>query len=315
MDIAFNRNNPIPIGIQVKEHIKMLIYSGDYKSGDKLPSINELALSLGVNKNTIAAVFKELQKEGYVESYRGKGVFVKGKKINKLIDCELLYKVDMVIREAKKKGIGVSELINLISSNFDRTYLPKKIKVLFLMGISQQLVDINIEKLRESIPAVEFEGLLLSKKLSEEKLADSVGTADVVLVPSILYDFIKGHIPEGKLIIKTRANFKMLDGLKKHVEKKKIKVAVIGENSSGAQALAGMFVSAGLFKPKLVLSLDNLEKCRKDLKDIDSLVVCLSAKEEVEKLKMKDKSIYYFSDYVDDGSLREIKLRLREFGI
>ncbi len=97
------------------------------------------------------------------------------------------------------------------------------------------------------------------------------------------------------------------------MEKKKTRVAVIGENASIAQTLAGMFISLGFLKPKLVLSLDNLEKCKKGLKDIDSLVVCLSAKEDVESLKIKNKEIYYFYDYIDEDSIREIKSFVKEY--
>jgi GntR family transcriptional regulator len=310
MDISYNKNSPIPIGVQVKEQIKLLIYSGTYKIGDKLPSINELSASIGVNRNTIVAVLKDLGKEGYVESHKGKGIFVKSKKTNKFLDKELIDKIDQVICEARKKGMGLNELINIISSKYDHINMlniQKKATALFIMGISQKVVDVNVDKLKENIHGVKFEGLLLNKKVNEEKFCQAVESADLVIVPSVYYDFIKDHVPEGKALIKAEANLKVLDGLKKMVAKKKHKVAVIGANSAGAQSLAGIFASAGLFKPKLVLSLDNLGKCKKELRDIDSLVVCISAKEEVDKLKFKDKNIYYFSDYLDDKSLGNIK--------
>lgn len=310
MNISYNKKSPIPIGVQVKEQIKILIHNGTYKTGDKLPSINELSTSVGVNRNTIVAVLKDLAKEGYVESHKGKGVFVKSKKTGKLLDRELLDKIDGVICHARKRGIGLNEFINIISSKYDHVDLPsvrKKATALFIMGIGQKVIDANVEKLKENIHGVRFEGLLLSKKLNEEKFSLAVNSADLVIIPSVYCDFIKDRIPEGKALIKTEANLKVLDGLKKAMAKKKHKVAVIGGNSAGAQSLAGIFTSEGLFKPRLVLSLDNLGKCKKELRDIDSLVVCISAKEEVDKLKLKDKNVYYFSDFVDDKSLDKIK--------
>lgn len=315
MNINLNKNNPIPIGVQVKEQIKILIHSGHYKNGDKLPPINQLAETLGVNKNTIVTALKELQKEGYLESHRGKGIYIKVKKANnKTFDAEFMLRTDEFIMEARKKGIGLNELINLVGSKYDSVSLGKKIKVLFVMGISRQLVDINIEKLRQNIQGVEFEGLYVNKSLDAGKLDSVAGSADLILIPAIWHDFLKERLPRGLPVIKTSADLKSLSGLKKQMEKKKTKVAVIGDNSAIAQTLAGMFITLGAFKPKLVLSLDNLEKCKKELKEIDSLVACLSTKEYVEKLKLKNKEIYYFSDYIDMKSIQEIKSRIKELG-
>ena len=45
MNINFkiDKNNPLPIGLQLGEQIKMLVNSGDLKPGDRLPAINQLA--------------------------------------------------------------------------------------------------------------------------------------------------------------------------------------------------------------------------------------------------------------------------------
>ncbi len=315
MNIHLNKNNPIPVGVQVKEQIKILIHSGYYKNGDKLPAINQLAGNLGVNKNTIVAALKELQKEGYLDSQRGKGIYIKVKKANnKTFDADFLLKTEEFIKEARKKGVGLNELINLIGSKYDSVCSNKKIKALFVMGISRQLVDINIDKLKQNIHGVEFEGLFVNKSVDAEKFGSMASSVDMILVPSIWHDFLKEHLPRDIPVIKTSADLKSLGGLKKQLEKKKTKVAVIGENSAVSQTLAGMFMSLGLFKPKLVLSLDNLEKCKKELKEIDSLVVCLSTKEDVEKLKLKNKEIYYFSDYIDGKSIQEIKSLVKELG-
>lgn len=310
MELKLDKNNPIPVGVQVKEQIKMLVNSGAYHQGDKLPSIMQLASLLQVNKNTIVSVLKDLENEGYVESFRGKGVFISSKKADKNYDSNFIEKVDTLIREANKKKIGVNELINFISARFNHTASVKSAKILFLMGISQELVDINVQKLKQNLPGFELDGLLFNKELKSQKMKAAFAWADLITVPAIIYDHIKVYLPTDKPVIKTMANLRLLSSLKKGIEKKS-KVAVIGVTQNGAQALAEMFVSARLFRPKLVLPLNDLDKYKKELKEMDSFVICISAREAVERLKIKDRDVYFFSDYIDQDSIEEIKIQLK----
>jgi len=56
--------------------IKHLILTGGFEVGSRLPSIRAMAGFLRVNRNTVARVFSDLEKEGYVESRRGSGEYV-----------------------------------------------------------------------------------------------------------------------------------------------------------------------------------------------------------------------------------------------
>ncbi len=62
--------------MQLEEQIKHLILTGGFSVGSKLPSIRALAGYLRVNRNTVARVISDLEREGYVESHRGSGVYV-----------------------------------------------------------------------------------------------------------------------------------------------------------------------------------------------------------------------------------------------
>jgi GntR family transcriptional regulator len=56
--------------------IKHLILTGGFEVGSRLPSIRAMAGFLRINRNTVARVFSDLEREGYVESRRGSGVYV-----------------------------------------------------------------------------------------------------------------------------------------------------------------------------------------------------------------------------------------------
>lgn len=62
-----------PIYLQIMEHFKLEIASGNLKAGDKIPSVRELAIEAGVNPNTMQKALSELEREGLLVSQRTSG--------------------------------------------------------------------------------------------------------------------------------------------------------------------------------------------------------------------------------------------------
>ena len=67
-----------PIYAQIIDGIRDQILSGVLGSGDKLPSVRELALQLAINPNTIQRAYRELEMQGWIATVPGKGCFVCG---------------------------------------------------------------------------------------------------------------------------------------------------------------------------------------------------------------------------------------------
>ena len=74
MDYIFD--NERPIYVQLVEKIRLEIISGRLKSGERLPSVRELALTARVNPNTMQKALAELEDEGLVYTERTNGKFV-----------------------------------------------------------------------------------------------------------------------------------------------------------------------------------------------------------------------------------------------
>ncbi|HLV08762.1 MAG TPA: GntR family transcriptional regulator, partial [Halanaerobiales bacterium] len=62
---------------QVIDQIKELIYSGQIKRGDKLPSERKLKEQLDVSRASIREAFSALEMIGLIESRPGEGTFIK----------------------------------------------------------------------------------------------------------------------------------------------------------------------------------------------------------------------------------------------
>ena len=69
-------SNDIPIYAQLIEQIKVGIVTGSFAPGERLPSVRDLAMEVGVNPNTMQRALAQLESEGLVYSQRTAGRFV-----------------------------------------------------------------------------------------------------------------------------------------------------------------------------------------------------------------------------------------------
>lgn len=67
----------IPIYVQLKGQLRYAIQSGRLEPGSQLSTMRELAVELGIDANTVARVYRELEDEGLIERQQGRGTFVR----------------------------------------------------------------------------------------------------------------------------------------------------------------------------------------------------------------------------------------------
>ena len=103
MDIIITNNSEKPIYDQIKEQIKELILKGELKEGDALPSMRLLAKELRISIITTKRAYEELERDGYIESYTGRGSFVKGIK-HEVVREGVLYEIEELFEVAVGKA-------------------------------------------------------------------------------------------------------------------------------------------------------------------------------------------------------------------
>lgn len=73
--LSINYRDSRPIYKQIKENLRRMILSGSIRTGERLPSVRELATDLAINPNTIQKAYSELESEGFIYTVVGKGSF------------------------------------------------------------------------------------------------------------------------------------------------------------------------------------------------------------------------------------------------
>ncbi|MGO3146421.1 MAG: GntR family transcriptional regulator [Leucobacter sp.] len=69
-------DNSRPIWAQLVDEFRRRIVSGEWASGEKVPSVRELGIELGVNPNTVQKALGEVDRHGLTVTERTAGRFV-----------------------------------------------------------------------------------------------------------------------------------------------------------------------------------------------------------------------------------------------
>jgi len=114
VDYIFDNNRPIYI--QLVEMLRIKIISGKLKSGERIPSVRELALTAKVNPNTMQKALAELEAEGLVYTERTNGKFVtNNQELIEKIKIELAKeKVNNFLNDMSNIGISYEEAIKYL---------------------------------------------------------------------------------------------------------------------------------------------------------------------------------------------------------
>jgi GntR family transcriptional regulator len=81
MDEMFtiSQSDKRPMYLQIMEQVKQRIAVGDWKQGQSIPSIRQLAVDFQVSVITVKRAYLELEREGVIVTQQGKGSFVASK--------------------------------------------------------------------------------------------------------------------------------------------------------------------------------------------------------------------------------------------
>ena len=117
MDIIISNSSGKPIYEQIVLQIKEGIITGRLRPGEALPSMRNLAMQLRISIITTKRAYEELEKEGFIESFTGKGSFVKAQDPELLREEGLRQTESLLVQaveKAKQSGISQEELTELV---------------------------------------------------------------------------------------------------------------------------------------------------------------------------------------------------------
>lgn len=111
-----------PIYEQIVEQIKFHVMKEHLKPGDSIPSVRKLALELKITPGTVSKAYQELERQGMIETIRGKGTFI-AEEITMQEDeaklAEVKNQLSTAVMELKMMGYDKKMVVELIKEIYE----------------------------------------------------------------------------------------------------------------------------------------------------------------------------------------------------
>jgi GntR family transcriptional regulator len=115
-----------PLYVQLAEQIKRAIAVGALSPGERLPTVKGLAHELKLNANTVARVYRDLERDGVIATAAGRGSFVRedgalGEARRAALDVAATA-LDNAVREVRALGLTQEELRRILDASVTRWF-------------------------------------------------------------------------------------------------------------------------------------------------------------------------------------------------
>jgi GntR family transcriptional regulator len=124
--ISLSLFSPLPIYRQIVQQVRRAIVQSQLQIGEQLPPVRTLAATLDVNPNTVARAYRELIRDGVVESRAGIGVFIVERVRQTLLPDEreqrLSHVVEQVLFEALLLDFSLPEVRTAFEVQWKKHY-------------------------------------------------------------------------------------------------------------------------------------------------------------------------------------------------
>ena len=126
MILTLDFSGEIPIYQQIRNAIVKAIAEGEFREGERLPTVRALAQEAGINVMTVNKAYQLLKQEGYIITDRRNGAAVHslGMKENERLLEEkkrkLAEELELIAAEAKLNRVPEEELVQLLREMYGR---------------------------------------------------------------------------------------------------------------------------------------------------------------------------------------------------
>lgn len=117
LSFQIDQSSDVPVWAQLARRIAYLIETGELQPGDQLPTVRGLASEVSVNYNTVSKAYLSLASDGYIESVRGRGAFVRNVENEEWSERagEVDGVIDDCIQACLDMGLSLDDIVAYIS--------------------------------------------------------------------------------------------------------------------------------------------------------------------------------------------------------
>jgi len=124
IEVRLDQHSAVSLHQQIADQVRQSIAAGQLRPGDRLPTIRELAKTLGVNQNTVVRAYVALEREQVIVSRRGGGTTVTAKTDDPTM---------RIIRQRHLSDVVSSDILKLLSLG----YSPEELEATFYLHLER----------------------------------------------------------------------------------------------------------------------------------------------------------------------------------
>lgn len=317
MNIELDKKSGVPLYIQVRKQIRNEIKKGVIKVGTKMPTERELSQRLKVSRNTVSAAYNDLEQDGALKSYQGKGTFVveeNGVLEKQDIKNKILKFVDLGLEQAFETGMNPEEFLEIVIQRVnEKKEMMDKIEAIY--------IECNIEQSR-----------VFSKQLSSYSNMNVIALTINELKQ--MSEETKEKIEVAEFIITTFNHINEVTNLTIGLNKEILGVAITPDLQPivkiaryGNDTKFGFVCISKEFMTKIKVALDKAglseiqieysnttdnNELANLIQKSDVMIVSPGRYKDVESVNTENKEIIKFLYSLDDGSVKALKSKIIE---
>ncbi|MGV8856659.1 MAG: GntR family transcriptional regulator [Devosia sp.] len=205
MEFLIDRTLPVPIRQQLKGVIEYGIACGDLLVGDALPSVRELAEQAGVAPMTVSQVYRDLKKDGLIDSRPGSGTYVADSSQARMAaktDIVALHRqIDALIDNAMNMGVRTSDLAALFNARLSyRIRLGQRVSVV-MVGLFPEATASYARFIAAQLGGnATVEPMTIDAILRDGDAKDRAGSADLVVTFANRHREVSSLLPNTNVV-------------------------------------------------------------------------------------------------------------------
>jgi GntR family transcriptional regulator len=123
-----NTSSGVPIYVQIETQVKNAIAAGALKRNQALPSVRRLASDLGINPNTVARAYQELEQDGVIATVPGGGTYV-AESVPRFLKSEKLRRLQPYAKQIAVEGVQLGltdqEIVRALQEELEKLGVHK----------------------------------------------------------------------------------------------------------------------------------------------------------------------------------------------
>ncbi|MGW3489844.1 GntR family transcriptional regulator [Streptomyces sp. NPDC001054] len=124
MEFRIERHSGVAAYQQIAQQVRQALRLGHLAPGDKLPTAAQVVATTAINPNTVFKAYRELEREGLVDSRQGVGTFVRRSLAQPGVagGSPLREGLRTWMTEARETGLDREDVAALVAAELDACY-------------------------------------------------------------------------------------------------------------------------------------------------------------------------------------------------